>query len=170
MRDKGYTPRRRHAAGQRSRTGRKWAVAAAVPAVAVGFLVASGAEAAAGDPTDDARCDAPPIAVDAKSETTINPLGGTRIVLTRADCRERETSETESSESSTTNQVVVAVESGKQRFVAFVGRFADDQESEGSKTTTGASKRIQQMELHLPIAGDRICIEFNDQEACIPPR
>lgn len=170
MRGKGYALGRRRAEGQRSRTGRKWAVTAAVPAVMVGFLVASGAEAATGDPTDDPRCDAPPIAVDTKSETTINPLGGTRIVLTRADCRERSTSETAPSESSTTNQVVVAVESGKQRFVAFVGRFVDDQESEGSTSTTGASKRIQQMELHLPIAGDRICIEFNDEEVCVPPR
>lgn len=173
MRHMGKSFGRARAARPGSSTSRRWAALVALPAVMTAFFVVSGAEAkpkASADPTDDPRCAAPPIAVDAKSETTINPLGGTRIVLTRADCKEASESETAPTQSSTSNQVVVAVESGQQRFVAFVGRFVDDQESQGSTSTTGASKRIQQMELHLPIAGDRICVEFNDDEVCFPPR
>lgn len=169
------------------RTGRKgtytnWRLAslAALSALSVTFFV-SGAEAttkAQDDPTKDPRCEQDPILVDANSETTINPLGGTRIVLTRAVCAvdpaSSETETEEASESSERNQVVITLESGDRRFIAFVGRFIRDQASTGRTTTTTTTERrrkdIQQMELHLPIAGDRVCVEFNENEVCVPPR
>lgn len=147
----------------------------ALPAVLLSIFVVGAeakpkwASAEGEDPAADPRCDAPPIQIDAQSETTINPLGGTRIVLTRADCREGSESRTEPTESSFNRTVSITIESGEQEFVAFVGKFVDDRASEGSTTTTGASKSIQQMELHLPILpADRICVTFDDQRICLP--
>lgn len=155
-------------------TKRRLAAVAALPALLLSLLTVGAADAKQDDPSDDPRCDAPPIQIDSKSETNINPLGGTRIVLTRADCRESSKSSTEPAQSSERQTVRVTVESGTQEFVAFVGRFVDDRASEGSTTRTGASKSIQQMQLHLPIAGDRICVAFDDgedeREVCLPPR
>lgn len=172
-----------------SDTKRRLASLAALSALSATFFI-SGAEAKTTaalqedtavlqeDPTQDPRCTQDPLLVDAQSETTINPLGGMRIVLTRAVCAvdpaSSETTIEEPSASSERDQIVVVVESGSKRFIAFVGRFIRDQASTGRTTTKTTTERrrkdIRQMELHLPVAGDRVCVEFNENEVCVPPR